>query len=457
MRPRRLPPPGASHHAPPRAALAPALLLALALAGCRPAAHAPLLRAPDPPAATTAMPVQVTVEPDVRPGGDAPTGAPTRRSNLQRALDGLRGPAEVRLSAGYYDLLPDTFTDPTCGNCEDPATPVPATFGARIAGRGIELIGAGPDDVIIRTNAGYGLYFDGCDGCVLQGVTVTGGVRDADGRATDGGVVVRDGTVMIRDCAIRDNIGDPATVAETVVGIAGLVGREGGELRVQRCAITRNSWDGIALYRGALAHIHENVIDGVDRARGATVGGGRGVGIGLTWDARATVIGNLVRNYWKGIGVFVNAEATVAENIVEDILTWGLAYWAAGESNAPVAHFHGNAVYRTGACGAMLDRAAPPAPGQRTGSLRGNLFIETGQDPRYDEGEPYCWQRPIARHAVPPGFELAGNLVLGARQPGHAWPLEPELDRATFDARAAATLERLRRRPSLITARLFDR
>jgi hypothetical protein len=429
-----------------------ALLLALALAGCRPAVHAPAAGA-----ATATPPAQITVEADVRPGEDPPAGAPAGRSNLQRALDGLRGPAEVRLLPGYHVLLPDTFTDPTCGNCEEPATPVPATVGVRIAGHGIRLVGAGPDHVVIRTGAGYGLYFDGCDGCALEGVTVTGGVRDPDGRATDGAVVVRGGTVTIRDCALRDNIGDPATVAATVVGIAGLVGREGADLRVERCAITRNSWDGIALYRGAAAHLVENLIDGVDRARGATVGGGRGVGIGLTWDAKATVTANLVRNYWKGIGVFVNAEASVTENVVEDILTWGLAYWAAGAENTPVGYFVDNAVYRTGACGVILDRTAPPEPGERPGSLRGNLLIETGQDPRYDDGEPYCWQRPIARHAVPPGFEEAGNLVLGARQPGAAWPLEPELDPPTFEARAAATLERLRRRPSLVTARLWER
>jgi hypothetical protein len=35
----------------------------------------------------------------------------------------------------------------------------------------------------------------------------------------------------------------------------------------------------------------------------------------------------------------------------------------------------------------------------------------TGQDPRYDDGEPYCFQKPIADHAVPPSFTIAGNLL----------------------------------------------
>ena len=55
-------------------------------------------------------------------------------------------------------------------------------------------------------------------------------------------------------------------------------------------------------------------------ACGKALGGGRGVGIGVTWNAKAGIRGNLVRRYWKGIGLFVDAEGTVVENIIEDIL-----------------------------------------------------------------------------------------------------------------------------------------
>ena len=51
--------------------------------------------------------------------------------------------------------------------------------------------------------------------------------------------------------------------------------------------------------------IEGNWIDGVDLARGERIGGGRGVGIGATWNAYANVRGNVVRRYWKGIGAFV--------------------------------------------------------------------------------------------------------------------------------------------------------
>jgi phosphohistidine phosphatase SixA len=387
--------------------------------------------------------------PTVHVGADVPvarrsTEAPTTPSSLQRAVASTRGPVRLVLAPGRYRLAPSAYTDPTCGNCPDPAETVPATVGLHVRGAGIIIEGGHPDSVIIETNAGYGILFDGCADCVLRGVTVTGGTRDADGRATSGAVVVRRGRVTVERCRIADNIGDSSTVAAVVVGIAGVVGREGSDIRLRECVIERNSWDGVALYRGARAEITDNVIDGVDKAAGGAVGGGRGVGIGMTWDARAVVERNLVRRYWKGIGVFVDAAADVRHNVIEDILTWGLAYWGP-EGSRPSAVLEENAVYITGACGASVERV--PEDGPAPGRLTGNVFIRTNQNPRYDDGEPYCVQRPIARTAVPAGFEIADNVVHDARQPGSE-PLEPELDRDSARRAVAPLLERLRSQPA---------
>lgn len=269
---------------------------------------------------------------------------------------------------------------------------------------------------------------------------MTGGVRDPDGRATNGAVVARDATLRIADCRIRDNVGDSATVASVVVGVAGIVGREGSELTIERCRIEGNSWDGIVLYRGADGVIRNNVVDGIESARGAHMGGGRGVGIGLTWNARAVVEGNLVRNYWKGIGAFVDADAVIRHNVVEDILTWGIAWWAAGDGGVR-ADIRENAVFRTGACGVML--AGPQAPSAEPGSFVGNLLVRTAQDPQYDSGEPYCSQEPIAAPRVPEGFSVSGNLLLDNRHPG-ADRAPEQLDGARFRSEAAAVLQRLR-------------
>jgi hypothetical protein len=401
----------------------------------------------------------VTTSPAVPPAG-APAASGVVRiapgtGTLQTALawSELNGPARIELPPGRYVLRPSEYVDPSCGNCEDAAETVPATLGARVSGRGVEIVGAHSDSVIIETGAGYGLLFEDCTDCVLRGVTVTGGTRDADGRATSAAVVVRRSSVRVEQCTIRDNIGDSATVAKTIVGIAGIAGREGARLIVHDCSIVRNSWDGIALYRGAHATITDNRVDGVDKASGARVGGGRGVGIGLTWDARAVIRGNLVRRYWKGIGVFVNADADVERNIVEDILTWGIALWGPNGAT-PSARIRNNIVYQTGACGVMIDR---PPGGAAPGELIDNVIVRTGQNARYDAGEPYCWQRPIARAGVPPDFREAGNLLVDNRQPQEAGsapaPL-PEIPRRVLASRARPMIQALTS-PALRGAQFF--
>ncbi len=270
------------------------------------------------------------------PSAHPPVVAVAPGDDLQALLDTLRGPATVQLAPGDYHLEPVAFTDSTCGNCQDPNEDVPATRGLLVRGDSIALAGGTAGHVVLHTHAGYGVLFDGCADCALERVTVTDGARDADGRATDAGVVIRGGRVTLSDCVVRDNLGDSATVHTVVVGIMGIAVREGGDATVRRCRIERNSWDGIAGYRGAHVLAEDNVVDGVDAARGAQMGGGRGVGIGLTWDAEGVLRGNLVTRYWKGIGVFVDAKASITGNVVEDVLTWGLAYWGP-DAGRPVA------------------------------------------------------------------------------------------------------------------------
>ena len=371
---------------------------------------------------------------------------------LERALAEAAPHTTIMLHAGEYVLEPAAYMDSTCGNCQDADEDVPATLGARVSGTGIRIVGAHRDSVIIRTNAGYGLLFEDCVDCALRNVTVTGGVRDDDGRATDAAIVVRRSTLSLGDCSIRDNIGDSTVVAATIVGIAGIAVREAGDVTVSGCDITRNSWDGIVLYRGARAHIHDNVVDGVDKAAGGRVGGGRGVGIGLTWDAQAVVERNRVTRYWKGIGVFVEADADVRENIVEDILTWGIALWGP-DGSTPSARIERNIIYRTGACGVMIDR---PDAGTAPGTLTGNLVMRTGQNERYDSGDPYCWQRPLARHHIPAGFIERDNVLFDNRQPTDAGTAPPALaEAAALPASARALLRALAAHPALAGAIVF--
>jgi hypothetical protein len=357
----------------------------------------------------------------------------------------LADPLILELAPGNYVLEPEPYRDPTCGNCEDPATLVEATVGLRLGGAGVFLRGASgrPEDVVLHTGAGYGLLFEDCRGPAgLTALTVTGGIRDPDGQATDAAVVVRRSQVTLTDCLIRDNVGDSTVVAATVVGIMGICGREGADLVIRNCRIIRNSWDGIALYREARATITDNLIDGVDKAHGGDNGGGRGVGIGVTWNARAVISGNRVTRYWKGIGVFVDAQADVQDNVIEEVLTWGIAYWAAGDGR-PVARITGNAIFDTGACGIVIDRATTPGADEPPpGWCRDNLLVHTGQNPKYDDPDYYCRQCPLDLQAVPAGFAVLGNFGHDNRRAPDVGGIG-DLDAATFAAAAAPILEKL--------------
>jgi len=370
----------------------------------------------------------------------APAGSPdsTAYRDLASAVMAAKDGAVIELNRGIYDLSPRAYTENTCGNCDAESTHVRATVGLVVTGKNIRIVG--PRDrlntndpnhsggAVIRTHAGYGILFENCDDCALWGVTVTEGRRDTSQNATDAAVVVKGSSVTIEDCTLENNIGDSTVVAHTKAGIMGIAGREGSHIQISGNRILRNSWDGIALYRGASATIEGNVIDGVDLARGTRVGGGRGVGIGVTWNATAQIRGNLVKRYWKGIGAFMDAQVTVEDNVVEQVATWGLTLWDAGRGR-PSGTFTQNVVYRSGACGVSVIRAKndPPAPGR----FVENVLVQTGQDPRYDSGEPYCFQEPIARHAAPDAFIIADNVQFSNRVPGNQ-PAPGDVDEKEF-------------------------
>ncbi len=383
-----------------------------------------------------------------------PVGDATELIAAARVAAAAPGSAEVilELAPGDYHLTPAPYTDPTCGNCADPARAVPATLGLRIAGPRVTLRGPGADQVRIHTHAGYGLLFEDCRDCCLEGVTVTGGVRDTSGLATDAAVVVRRSRLALERCRLADNIGDSAVVARILVGIMGLCGREGSDITARDCEILHNSWDGVALYRDAQARIEGCRIDGGDRGGWGSIGGGRGVAIGVTWNARAVIEGNLVTRYWKGIGIFVDAEAVVRENVVEDLLTWGISLWDA-DQGTPYGEITWNAVHNTGACGISVTRGRPG--GRDSSCVRFNAITRTGANPRYDSGEPYCRQCAIAIHAQNPDIRIADNACCENREPGDAAG-SSDLGREEFRQAIGPLLERLGHRPRARESAFFQ-
>ena len=251
--------------------------------------------------------------------------------NLQAQLDRAQDGDTLMLGEGMFKAVPQQIVDSLCGNCEEHATPVKATVGFVVRGKRLVIIGTGRS-TILSTRAGYGIYFERSSGSLLQNLTVTGGLRDPDGRATDAAVVARRSRVTVRGCVIT---GNSARVDTVVVGIGGVFGREGSELFIIGNEITNNGWDGIALYRGAIAYVADNIISD-----------GRGAGIGITWDASAIVVHNRISGYWKGIGTFGSSRAVVRDNAVFDNLGWGII---ATESSWLDAS--NNVVYHNGNCG----------------------------------------------------------------------------------------------------------
>lgn len=255
--------------------------------------------------------------------------------DLQNAIDRASDGDVLRLAPGEYAAVPAPFAEDLCGNCLEHQTTVQATRGFLIEGKALHIRGAGPGRTVLMTNAGYGVLFLHSRGSLIEDVAITGGVRDGDGNATDAGIVAKFSTVKVFRCHIRDNID---FIESIVVGISGIMGRENSELHIQECRITNNSWDGIALYRGAVAIISDCVIDS-----------GRGAGIGITWDASAVCLRNRISNYWKGLGSFGTSTVIARNNAVFDNLGWGII--ATGESHLVAEN---NVVLRNGNCGMAI-------------------------------------------------------------------------------------------------------
>jgi len=317
----------------------------------------------------------------------------TSATELQAFFGQTVDSLEIYLAPGDYHLSPTGIVDSTCGNCPQPDQLVPATAGLQIAGDYVRIYGPGDQSAVIHSHAGYGIFFDHCKSGLIENLSITDGARDADANATDAAIVVKNSTVTIRLCRIFDNIGDSSIVVQNIVGIMGICGRENSQITIADNEIVGNSWDGIALYRDARATITGNLIDGVDKAGSKRAGGGRGVGIGVTWNAQAFIEDNLIKRYWKGIGIFVDAKVIARNNIVEDMLTWGIAYWDA-ETGAPVGFIEDNIIY----------------------CMLGNVIVKTGQNPKYDSPDYYCDQCALSVSARPDGFEIADNLFFDNRR-----------------------------------------
>jgi hypothetical protein len=293
------------------------------------------------------------------------------------------------------------------GRVFDSLASVPISYGLRIQKSVVHIKGAPAFASALYTHAGYGLFFVNCRDAWLDGVIITGGVRDADPRATDAGIVSVNSKLRLSNNLIFGNEGDSAMLRKTKVGIMGICVREGSNAIVFNNQVARNSWDGIGVYKNASATITGNLIDGVDKAKENEPGGGRGVGIMVTRNGKATIETNLIKRYNKGIGIYVNANVQVSNNLIEDIAIWGINVWDA-DTGKPVARIERNVIYKTGACGIAIIRYREG--GGDPGFCRDNIVVESGQNRDFDIPNKYCYQCALAVHGRPDAFAIENNV-----------------------------------------------
>lgn len=255
-----------------------------------------------------------------------------RGNALQSTINQAASGDTIIIGEKTIQAIPSPFDDPLCGNCADPQDEAKASIGYIVKNKSLVIVGMNRTRTRLITGAGYGIYFENSPNSIVRNLTITGGHRDLDGNATDAGIVVRNSRVLIEAVDIIDNT---HYYDSTIVGIGGIVGREGADITVRNCTIANNTWDGIALYRGATALITDCVIKK-----------GRGAGIGVTWDATCTAYRNEVTGYWKGIGAFGTSWVVARNNHIHDNLGWGMI--ATGSSYMDMTN---NVVYHNGNCG----------------------------------------------------------------------------------------------------------
>lgn len=303
--------------------------------------------------------------------------------NLQTRIEEAFDGDTLIIDEGDYKAAPTTFLEKECGNCIEHLTDVTATYGFMVSGKSLTLIGRNPLKTRLVTNAGYGLFFLNSPNSKVMNLTITGGKRDRDPNATNGGIVVKNSVVNVNSVNIKDN---DNTLPEIIVGICGIVGRENSELIIEKCIIRNNSWDGVALYRGSKAIIKDNIIEQ-----------GRGVGIGITWNAKAIVYNNGVSYYWKGIGTFGNSSALVKNNLIYENLGWGIVI--TGTSYMELLN---NIIDKNGNCGvALWDSSAK-------GKIYYNIISNNGWRDEWVCPQVGFWMNGDVRN-----LEFAYNNVIG--------------------------------------------
>ena len=265
-------------------------------------------------------------------GGSGTEADPFAR--LEDAIGAAGDGATIHIGEGRFVAPAMPFTDPTRGNCdadnfrEDNAS----TVGYRVRCKALTLLGASRERTVLVTGAGYGLLFEEAGSSRVEQLRVTGGVRGPAQGATEGAIVARNTNLSVIDVDVVENDDLYSGEPDPVVGLIGIVGREGANLTVEGCRILDNSWDGIALYQGdpdvsgsePRAIVRDTEVGCTGTASTCINRRGRGVGIGTTCGAHMEIERAVVYGFWKGISAFAGSDVQVVNSVVRGQATWGI-------------------------------------------------------------------------------------------------------------------------------------
>lgn len=307
--------------------------------------------------------------------------------DLSTAVTVLPDAGTVTVYPGEYDSRPFRTYDATCGNC-------PVDFGGfeaggwistalLISGKSITIRGTSPTDTIIRTNASYGILFNESKDSLIEGITISAGVKSKDKRRTDAAVLIRNSDVTLRNVHIVDNDGveelEKRNGDKYIEGIAGVGVREGGKLLIEDSVIRNSSSHGIILYRSdptrdddqATATVLRTLIaDGSHPTSKA--------GIRATGDSILNVQLSQIHNHRSGIELFDVSSGSITNSSISRIKHNGLTRATAG-----AVEVMNNVFFDIGERGVVSD-------GVLDFVLSNNVFYANAEGVSlYHYGEPY--------------------------------------------------------------------
>ncbi len=336
--------------------------------------------------------------------------------NVEDLLDLLEDPidfVDVVLAPGEY-----RFDDP-----ELIAERMAAQgYALRLSGERLNFGADNAGTVKVVVDARHGLRFERCSHCSMRNLDFL--IKPAFNPADTLSVIsIENSDADILTSTFQLDAPSPSDPPDAESIVIALEAGEGGRASIKGNSFKAFNGNSIIVGADARATLRDNLIDGslavrpdtTHAAPGITPGRarvrGEGTAVLLKDNATGQLKNNLIKHCYKGIGIRDNADGIVKDNIIENITTWGVALWQTGDQS-PIGLIQHNIIYHTGACGAMISVTGFE---DELGLFNDNLLVKTGQDERLDAAELFCYQSPLAGHAVPEGFEINGNIMYANR------------------------------------------